>query len=99
MAEPAGQRAGAMFSPPPFPLSQGADLLSGRTRRAGQQEQFGSSHRGWGVASGPPTRPSERLWRAGAPGEAESTHLTGPRGRKGGRARWPLSLEAQPNLV
>eukprot|EP00965_Chrysotila_dentata_P206669 6183666-Pleurochrysis_carterae.AAC.5 len=57
------------------PLTQGVDLWSGRTRGAGQRERLGSSHRSWGVAPG---RPSERLWRACAPGKAKSTHPTGP---------------------
>eukprot|EP00965_Chrysotila_dentata_P001344 43693-Pleurochrysis_carterae.AAC.1 len=71
MAEPAGGRASAMFSPPTIPLNTKA-RIRGRdgesSGRADGQGRQGAPRRGGGFASGPPTRPSRGLQEGWAPG-------------------------------
>eukprot|EP00965_Chrysotila_dentata_P023243 770282-Pleurochrysis_carterae.AAC.2 len=83
MAEPAGERAGAMLYPLTIPLSQGRRESEERTDESGgRRQRLDTSPRCWGVASGPPTRPSKRLWSACVLGFAEKTHSTEPRGEE-----------------
>eukprot|EP00965_Chrysotila_dentata_P063939 2118785-Pleurochrysis_carterae.AAC.3 len=87
MAELAGERAGAMFSPSTIHLSGRRGSGSAEAERVAGGWTGGAARRlapERGAASGPPTRPSLRLREVSALGFAERTHHREPKGQRGG---------------